>query len=82
MMEKELERKIEIKNAFRIGYKKCIIETKSWEDKLQEKGKLRYTRDGREIYTNAAIRSMEAKIEKEIRDIAKQKRRKRICLEI
>uniref|UniRef100_A0A6P7GSK1 Uncharacterized protein LOC114345890 n=1 Tax=Diabrotica virgifera virgifera TaxID=50390 RepID=A0A6P7GSK1_DIAVI len=79
MMETELQLKIEVKSAFKIGYKKCIIETKSWEDKqkiLQEKGKLKYTRDCREIYIDAALTFKEAKIQKEIRDIAKQQRSK------
>lgn len=73
MIESELNIKVKVKGAYQIGQERYIVETECWEDKLQiliEKKNLK----GKNIYIESEMTSKERKIQKIIRDIAREER--------
>lgn len=75
MLKKELNLNMKVKEAYKIGEKRCIIETKCWEEKckiLKEKKKLK----GQDIFIESAMTAKERDTQNIIRKIAKAEREK------
>uniref|UniRef100_A0A6P7FZJ9 Uncharacterized protein PF11_0207-like n=1 Tax=Diabrotica virgifera virgifera TaxID=50390 RepID=A0A6P7FZJ9_DIAVI len=75
MIEQELMLKTKIKKAHKIGQERCIVEMAEWGDKvkiLKEKAKLR----GKDIFIEADLTKHEQKIQKHMRDVAREEKKK------
>lgn len=75
MLEKELKVRVKTKKVYKIGPKKCIMEMNDWQDKvmvLKEKGRLK----GKSVFIDSDLTATEREIQKKIRDIARDERKK------
>ncbi|XP_050516647.1 uncharacterized protein PF3D7_1120000-like [Diabrotica virgifera virgifera] len=75
MFQTELLLKTKIRRAQKIGQDRCIVEMVEWNDKikiLQGKAKLK----GKDIFIDSELTRNEQKIQKKIRDIAREEKKK------
>lgn len=75
MIEREMKIKVEVKKAYKLSPKRYIVEMNKWEDKimlLKEKVRLR----GSDIYLESELTLKEREIQKKIRDIAREEKKK------
>lgn len=74
-MKKKMEIQVEIKKAYKVAERKYIVEVNKWDDKiklLREKNKLK----GSAIYLDPKLTFKERTVQKKIRDIAREERKK------
>lgn len=80
-IKRELKIHVQARKAYKIGPKRCILEMDRWEDKLtilKEKAKLK----GKNIYIDSELTHKEREIQKKIRDIAREEKRKGIKVRV
>jgi len=81
MIEEELNVRVKAKKAYKIGPSKCILEMNEWTDKvkiLKEKGRLR----GKHMFIDSELTLKEREIQKKIRDVAREERKKGIRVKV
>jgi hypothetical protein len=73
MIEQELKVKVKVNKAYKIGQQRCIIELQNFEDKIATL-KAKRNLKGKNIFIESELTENERKIQKELRDIARNEK--------
>ncbi|XP_068892329.1 uncharacterized protein [Tenebrio molitor] len=75
ILNEELNVKAGVNKAYRIGVKKYVVELTDWESKIQIL-KTKKVLKGKDMYIESELTREEMAIQKQIRDIAREERKK------